>query len=78
MWPFGGPRYPVLSVAQAGTLLEDTTKRGLDSKIYDYIVVGGELLLWVPFSLITLFQAVLLDAVWPRVLAKTPRSLCSS
>ncbi|KAJ7876577.1 alcohol oxidase [Mycena leptocephala] len=41
MWPFGGPRYPVLSVAQAGTPLEDTTKRSLDSKIYDYIIVGG-------------------------------------
>ncbi|KAJ7664371.1 alcohol oxidase [Mycena polygramma] len=41
MWPFGAPAYPVLSVAQAGSPLEDITKRNVDPKSYDYIIVGG-------------------------------------
>ncbi|KAJ7449177.1 alcohol oxidase [Mycena latifolia] len=38
---FGAPRYPVLSVDQAGTPLEATTKQAVDTKTYDYIIVGG-------------------------------------
>ncbi|KAJ7148759.1 alcohol oxidase [Mycena crocata] len=37
---FGAPRYPVVSVDQAGTRLEDS-KNAIETKTYDYIVVGG-------------------------------------
>ncbi|KAK7046591.1 alcohol oxidase [Favolaschia claudopus] len=38
---FGPPTYPVLSVNQAGSSWNSSAKSSIDTKTYDYIIIGG-------------------------------------
>ncbi|KAJ7350795.1 alcohol oxidase [Mycena albidolilacea] len=38
---FGSPAYPVLSIKQAGSPFEESAKQAIETKTYDYVIVGG-------------------------------------
>jgi hypothetical protein len=73
MWLFSGPKYPVIYLEQAGTLLQ--VKQ--EPKTYGYIIVGGPS--WSPCHFVELtrgVQVVRPDVVSQRVLPRIPPCPC--